>query len=293
MCSASPSSLGLVLAVSLVWCAGCANGGPAGARDKGEVASDAGASRAPRRVLRVAADPNNLPFSNDRLEGLENKLARVIADDLGAEIEYVWRAQRRGFFRHAFNDDGCDLVLGVPAGFGMAATTKPYYRSTYVFVSRADRNLDVTSYDDPKLRDLKIGIHVLGDADEGSGSPAGYALARRGLANNVVGYSPYGDYRQANPPARLVDAVAAGEVDVAVVWGPLAGYFARQSPVPLKVAAVSPAVEPPGLPMTFAISVGVRKSAPELKAELDEVLARRGPEIEKILNEYGVPRVTP
>ena len=123
-------------------------------------------------------------------------------------------------------------------------------------------------------------------------TPVGFALARRGLANNVVGYSLYGDYREANPPARIVDAVAAGEVDVAVVWGPMAGYFAKRCVVPLDLAFVSPAVEPPGLPMTFAISVGVKKGAPELKAEVDAVLARRRAEIEKILDEYGVPRVS-
>ena len=245
-----------------------------------------------RRVLRVAADPNNLPFSNEKLEGIENKLASLVARELDADVQYVWRAQRRGFFRHAFKEDGCELVMGVPAGFEMAATTAPYYRSSYVFVSRADRKLNITSYDDPRLRELKIGIHVVGDADEGSGSPAAHALARRGLANNVVGFTLYGDYREPNPPARIVEAVAAGEVDVAVVWGPMAGYFANHSVIPLDLAFVSPAVEPPGLPMTFAISVGVKKGAPELKAEVDTVLARRRAEIEKILDEYGVPRVS-
>lgn len=251
------------------------------------------ARAAPRRVLRIAADPNNLPFSNEKLEGFENKIAKVIAADLGADVEYVWRAQRRGFFRHAFKEDGCELVLGVPAHFDMAATTSPYYRSTYVFVSRADRELKIASFDDPRLRELKIGIHVMGDADEGSGPPAGFALARRGLQNNVVGFSIYGDYRRPNPPSHIIDAVANGEIDVAVVWGPLAGYFAAREPVPLVVTAVSPAVDPPGVRFAFDISVGVKKGDPQLKEELDGVLSRRRPEIEKILDEYGVPRVPP
>jgi mxaJ protein len=245
---------------------------------------------APRRVLHVAADPNNLPFTNERLEGFENKIARVVADELGADVRYVWRAQRRGFFRHAFGDDGCEVVMGVPVGFDMAATTKPYYRSTYVFVSRADRKLNLTSFDDPRLRGMKIGIHVLGDADEGSATPAGLALARRGLANNLVGYTVYGDYRQPNPTARLVEAVAAGEVDVAVVWGPVAGYFASRCGVPLDLASVTPAVEPPGLKFAFGISVGVRRGDAALKEELEAALERRRAEIEKILDDYGVPR---
>jgi mxaJ protein len=180
--------------------------------------------------------------------------------------------------------------MGVPVGFDLAATTRPYYRSTYVFVSRADRGLKLTSFDDPRLRGMKIGIHVLGDADEGSATPAGLALARRGLANNLVGYTVYGDYRQPNPTARLVEAVAEGEVDVAVVWGPVAGYFASRCGVPLDLAPVTPAAEPPGLKFAFGISIGVRRGDDALKGELQAALERRRAEIEKILDDYGVPR---
>ena len=242
----------------------------------------------PRRVLHIAADPNNLPFSNDKLQGFENRIAQVIAADLNADVQYVWRAQRRGFFRHAFKDDGCEVVLGVPAGFDMALTTAPYYRSTYVFLSRADRNLDIRSFDDPALRELKVGVQVVGD--EGSFAPPGFALARRGIINNVVGYTVYGDYRQDNPPARIVDAVIDGEVDVAVVWGPLAGYFARRGKVPLRVTPVSPEADPSGVRFAFAIAVGVRKGDTQFRDELNAVLARRRPEIERILDDYGVPR---
>jgi mxaJ protein len=266
---------------ALVVIAGCA----------GRAAEPSGAPEAPahaRRVLCIAADPNNLPFSNDRLEGFENRIAKVIAADLGADVQYVWRAQRRGFFRHAFKDDGCQVVLGVPAGFDMALTTAPYYRSTYVFVSRADRGVDVRSFDDPALRDLKVGVQVVGD--EGAAAPPGLALARRGIVNNVVGYTVYGDYRRDNPPARIIDAVVDGEVDVAVVWGPLAGYFARSGKVPLRLTPVSPEADPPGVRFAFAISVGVRKGDTLLRDELNAVLARRRPEIERILDEYGVPR---
>jgi ABC-type amino acid transport substrate-binding protein len=130
-----------------------------------------------RRVLRVAADPNNLPFSNQRLEGFENKLAALVAKDLGAELEYSWRAQRRGFFREMLKEGRCDLVMGVPAGFEMGLTTKPYYRSSYVFVTRKDRDLKLASLDDSALTNLTIGVQLVGD--DGANPPAAHALARR------------------------------------------------------------------------------------------------------------------
>src|SRR5690349_16835567 len=117
----------------------------------------------PAGVLRVCADPNNLPLSNQRGEGFENKLAELLAQDLGERVEYTWWAQRRGFFRNTLKAGMCDLVIGVPAGFEMASTTRPYYRSTYVFVSRKDRHLNIASLDDPALRKLKIGVQMIGD----------------------------------------------------------------------------------------------------------------------------------
>jgi quinoprotein dehydrogenase-associated probable ABC transporter substrate-binding protein len=242
----------------------------------------------PRRILRIAADPNNLPFTNDRLEGFENRIAQIVADDLGARIEYTWRAQRRGFFRETLKENRADLVLGVPAGFDMALTTKPYYRSTYVFVSRKDRNLNVQSLDDPKLRSLKVGVQIVGN--DSTNTPPAHALTRRGMVDNLVGYTLYGDYREDSPPARILEAVARGDIDLAVVWGPLAGYFAKRQPIPLELAPVTPAIDPP-YPFTFAIAMGVRKPDKALRDELNAVLARRRGDIEKILDDYGVPRV--
>ena len=280
MCSRFPSAAVLLATSALIGCA-----------QHERAPRVAAPAQPPARVLHVVADPNNLPFSNDRGEGFENRLAELVAREMGATVQYTWRAQRRGFFRHAFQDDGGDVVMGVPAGFERALTTSPYYRSSYVFVSRADRGLSVRSLDDPRLRTLKIGIQVVGD--EGSATPGAYALARRGLVDNVVGYSVYGDYAQPNPPARIVDAVARGEVDVGIVWGPLAGYFARRQPVNLEVTPVSPAVEPPGLKFAFAISVGVKKADKALRDEVDGILSRNRDGIEKILDDYGVPRVPP
>ena len=174
------------------------------------------------RVLRVCADPNNLPFSNEREEGFENRLAELLARELGAErVEYTWWAQRRGFFRNTLNAGLCDVVMGVPSSVELAATTRPYYRSTYVFVTRADRGLDIRSLDDEALRRVRVGVSIIGD--DYANAPPAHALAQRGIVGNVVGFSVYGDYAQPNPPARIVEAVAAGDVDVAVVWGPLAG----------------------------------------------------------------------
>jgi quinoprotein dehydrogenase-associated probable ABC transporter substrate-binding protein len=250
------------------------------------------AAAEPQRVLHVVADPNNLPFSNDRLQGFENKIAEVIAKRMNARIEYTWRAQRRGFFRHAFNDDGGDVVLGVPAGFERALTTSPYYRSSYVFVWRTDRNLDVRSLDDPVLRTLKIGVQLVGD--DGADTPPAHALARRGMIDNVRGYTLYGDYTRPNPPARIMDAVVDGEVDVAVVWGPLAGFYARRaSSTPLRLAPVIPAIDPPGMPFAFSIAMGVRKDNVPLRDELNEALTAEQLAIDRILDDYGVPRVGP
>ena len=242
-----------------------------------------------RRVLRIAADPNNLPFTNDRREGFENRIADLLAADLGAELEYVWRAQRRGFFRTAFKEGEADLVLGVPAGFDMALTTAPYSRSTYVFVSRKDRKLGIASFDDPALKTLRIGVQMIGD--DGSNTPPAHALAARGLVENAVGFTLYGDYKEANPPARIVEAVAKGDEDVAVAWGPMAGYFAKRQAVALDLTPVTPAAEASGLRQTFAIAVGVRKGDRQLRDEIDAALAKRKADIDAILAEYGVPRV--
>jgi mxaJ protein len=243
----------------------------------------------PRRVIRITADPNNLPFTNDRLEGFENKIADLIARELGAGIEYTWRAQRRGFFRTALKEGEADLVLGVPTGFDMALTTAPYYRSTYVFVTRKDRHLAIESLDDPVLKKLKVGVQLVGN--DGINTPPAHGLARRGVIENVVGYTLYGDYSEPNPPARVVEGVASGDADVAVVWGPLAGYFAKRQAVELALAPVRPEDDPPGLRYAFNISMGVRRQDKEFRDELNAVLERTRPEIERILDEYGVPRL--
>jgi len=241
------------------------------------------------RELRVCADPNNLPFSNQQQEGFENKIADILAKDLHARLRYTWWAQRRGFFRNTLNANQCDIVMGVPSNFELALPTKPYYRSSYVFVSRKDKSVDIRSFDDPLLRKLRIGIQLVGD--DFANTPPAQALTNRNIVSNVVGYTVYGNYAEPNPPARIIDAVADGHIDLAIVWGPLAGYFARRSPAPLSLVPVLKPLDGPAVPFVFDISVGVRQKEFGLRDELQGALDRRHKEIEKILDEYGIPRV--
>jgi quinoprotein dehydrogenase-associated probable ABC transporter substrate-binding protein len=240
-------------------------------------------------LLRVCSDPNNLPFSNERQAGFENKIAELAARDMGRRLTYEWAPQRRGFMRRTLMANRCDVVMGVPAGFEMVRTTKPYYRSTYAFVSRRDRHLDVRSFDDPKLAHLVIGIQITGD--DYNNPPPAQALASRKLAANVRGYTVYGDYSKPDPQRDVVDAVADGTVDVAVVWGPLAGYFSRREPVPIDVVPVSPASEAGPLRFTFDIAMGVRRDDHALHDALDGFVARNHAAIRRILQSYGVPLV--
>jgi len=244
------------------------------------------AAPAAARELRVCSDPNNLPFSNRRLEGFENRIAELLARELDAELRYVWWAQRRGFLRNTLRAGLCDVVIGIPTSHELVLATRPYYRSSYVFLAAPGREL-VTSLDDPRLRELRIGVHLIGD--DYANPPPVHALARRGIIDNVAGYTIYGDYRQPDPPARLVEAVAAGEVDVAIVWGPLGGYFGRRAG--LAMAPVRPQIDLPFQPMVFDIALGVRRGEVAFRDELDAVLERRREEILAILRSYGVPLV--
>ncbi|ESY73898.1 substrate-binding domain-containing protein [Mesorhizobium sp. M1050] len=240
------------------------------------------------RELRVCADPNNMPFSNASGQGFENKIAEIVAGELGAKLSYVWWAQRRGFVRNTLKAGLCDLVPGTPANLEMLRTTTPYYRSSYVFVMRKD-GPDITSFDDPRLRELRIGVQLIGD--DGANSPPVQALGRRGIVGHLIGYPVYGDYSAPNPPARIVEAVANGEVDLAVVWGPLAGYFAAKQKVLLKLTPVTPRIDGPMLPMIYDISMGVRREDAALRDELDAALAKHKAEIDSILTQFGVPRL--
>jgi quinoprotein dehydrogenase-associated probable ABC transporter substrate-binding protein len=237
--------------------------------------------------FRVCSDPANLPFSNDRLEGFENRIADLIAKDFAATPSYIWWGQRRGFIRNTMNatlqEGRCEFVIGVPDKYDLVLTTRPYYRSTYVFVYPRGKGLTITSLDDPALRKLKIGVHLLGD--DYTNPPPVHELSKRGIVENVVGFSTF--YSADNPPGAIIDAVAAGRIDMAIVWGPLAGYFAGRQRVGLELVPV-----PSGkgdLPFAFDIAMGVKRGNEPLRKRLQAVLDKRQAEITKILKDYGVP----
>lgn len=243
----------------------------------------------PQRTLTACADPNNLPFSNKAGQGFENKIAEMIAADLHAKLQYIWWAQRRGYVRNTLNEQKCDFWPGIASNVEMVATTKPYYRSTYMFVSRASANLESLSLDDARLKTVRIGVQMIGN--DASNTPPAHALASRGIIGNVRGYMLYGDYRAPNPPAEIVSAVERGDVDVALVWGPLAGYFAARSPVPLRLEPVTPWFADQQWPMQFDVSVGVQNGNQQLLKKIDHILVRRSTDIRRLLSEYHVPVV--
>jgi mxaJ protein len=241
------------------------------------------------RVVRVCADPNNLPFSNRAGDGFENKIAQLLAADRGASLEYTWWPQRRGFLRQTLHAELCDVVVGVPSALEAGRVTAPYYRSSYVFAARRDRRLALGSLGDARLRRMRIGVQLIGD--DSANSPPAHALARRGIVRNVVGYSVYGDYAQPSPLSSIMAAVDRGDVDVAIVWGPAAGYFARSGAHPIELTPVSPALDASALPFVFDISMAVRRDDAALGAELDDFIRRRRADINAILDRYGVPRL--
>ena len=248
----------------------------------------ASASAAP--VLRVCADPNNLPYSSQQQTGFENEIAQLMAKDMGMEVSYFWFRQGGKFFKKTLNSGLCDVVMGVPMGFDEAATTRPYYRSTYVFVTRHDHALQLTGFDDPRLKTLRIGVHVLGEEDDSL--PPVHALTSRGIVTNLVGYSIFGNLSETNPAADLIAAVAKNDVDVAIAWGPLAGYFAQHSGVALDITPIAGDPMHPDLPLAFDIGIGVREGDTPLQQRLNAELLRRQPEIQQILRSYGIPQIS-
>jgi mxaJ protein len=237
--------------------------------------------------LRVCADPNNLPFSNHAGEGFENKLAEMVAQKFGKSVVYTWWAQRRGFIRHTLKAGDCDLVMGVPAQYDLVETTRPYYRSTYVFVTQTARHLRLNAIDDPQLRGLAVGVHLIGD--DGNNTPPAHALGQQGIIDNVRGFMIYGDYREPDPPARLIEAVEHGEIDVAAAWGPLAGYVAKTSTVPLTVTPIAAGERFAPQQFQFEIAMGVRKGDHALRDRLNDFIAQNGSEIAALRADYGVP----
>jgi len=224
---------------------------------------------AQERTLRVCADPDNPPFSNERREGFDNEIAALIAKAVDAKLEFTWYSQRRFSLRNSVNAGLCDAVLGVPTSLDNVAVTRPYYRSSYVFVEQP--GLGIHSMDDERLENLRIGLNIAGE----DYTPPGHLLARRGLTANLKGFPIYGD------PGSVVDAVRRKQVDVGIVWGPVAGGFAQG----LDIAPVKPANEL----TVFDIAIGVRKGETALLNDLNRALTRECSAIRAVLLRHSVP----
>ena len=236
-------------------------------------------------VIRVCADPDNMPLSNQKGEGFEQKIAELVAKEWNAKVEYAWWPVRRGFFARALNGRYCDIAIQAPADFDMAGVTKPYFRSGYVFVTRKDSGLDLKSLADPRLKKLKIGVNILNSDAENT--PPAMALSRYGVVGNLTGYPTF--YTDSVRPEDIIDAVAKKDIDVGIAWGPLAGYFAGKSPVPLTLQPLAERDSLTDFPFRFSIGMGVRRRDRALRDSLQTVLDRRAPEIQAILKQYRVP----
>ena len=237
--------------------------------------------------LKVCADSNDLPFSNQQGQGFENNVAEVMAQDLHRDVRFVWLSKLAPYAEKKLGPDACDLSMAATSPTKEMLPSIPYYRSSYVFVTRAGRHIGIASLDDPRLAGYRIGAQIIGDADEAA--PPAEELARRGLANNIISYTVFGYPLGRNTAQEMINAVAKGDLDAAIVWGPAAGYFARTSTVPVDITRILPSNGKPSLPVAFDISVGVRRGDDELRQRVNEIITRRHKEITAVLTRYGVP----
>jgi quinoprotein dehydrogenase-associated probable ABC transporter substrate-binding protein len=229
-------------------------------------------------ALRVCADANNLPFSNDKGEGFENKIAELLAGELGVPVRYTWFPDTIGFVRNTLGARKCDLIIGTVAGNDLVQSSNPYYHSTYAFIYRQDVH-PVASLDDPALQAASIGIVA--------GTPPVTLLAKRGLLGHLRSYQLLVDTRFQHPAEDLVSDVGAGKVDVGIVWGPIAGYFAKQETPPLVVAPLLAQKGP--VPLDFRITMGMRPNEPDWKQTINSLIRKKQKDIDQILLSYGVP----
>jgi len=236
------------------------------------------------RELRVCADPNDLPYSDRAGDGFENRIAALIAKDLGAQLTYYWLPQWRGYARKTLQQQRCDVIPGIAQADDSVLATAAYYRGTFAFVYAGSRFPGLSSLDDPRLRDARIGVQVVGI--DATPTPAARALARRGIVANVVGYPVMGDTPSAQ---RIVDAIADGTLDIGVVWSPQPGYFIVRRHFALDVVPIRGARDDPRF--DFAIAMGVRRGDVALRDALSASLARLTPKIDAVLREYAVTRV--
>jgi quinoprotein dehydrogenase-associated probable ABC transporter substrate-binding protein len=232
-----------------------------------------------KTYLTVCGDPNHLPFSNKEMQGFENKIAQLIADDLNRTLRYHWWPQTIGFVRNTLKLRLCDLVMGVTSVNELLQNTNPYYRSVYTLVYRKDSGLNLKTLDDPALAELQMGVVA--------GTPPATLFTKLGLMQKTKSYHRTVDTRLYSPATRAVEDVAKGVIDVAVIWGPIAGYAASQQDVDLVVTPLPAKVN--SVTLAFNVSMGIRRRETAWKHQLNERLEQLAPDIEKILSEYHIP----
>ena len=232
----------------------------------------------PRSELRVCADPNNLPFSNEKGDGFENKIAELLGRDMSLPVKYFWFPQIIGFVRNGLQAGRCDLVMGTVAGDEIMQTTTPYYFTSYMLVFRADKKLPA-DLDDPALKQIHIGII--------SGTPPSDLLVRHALMANARPYALTVDTRYESPAHQMLVDIASGAIDAGMVWGPFAGYYIKQDKLPLAMVKLN---EEPGAPrLAYHIAMGVRGTEPDWRRRINGVIRSHQDEITAVLRDFGVP----
>jgi len=231
-------------------------------------------------VFRACGDPRNLPFSNDKGEGFENKLAELLAGKLGKKLSYTYFPQATGFVRMTLGSFRCDTIMGFPQGDDQAQVTIPYYRTTYALVFKPGSGLEgVTSIDDPKLKDKRIGIVAK--------TPPSTNMAINGLLGHAKSYPLFIDTRADSSAQAMIDDLARGDIDCGILWGPMAGFFARNATPPLTVVPLTR--ETMGPPMIYRIGMAVRPADQELKRTLNQLIMENQAEINRLLISYNIP----
>jgi quinoprotein dehydrogenase-associated probable ABC transporter substrate-binding protein len=234
---------------------------------------------ADRSALKVCADPNNLPFSDEKKEGFENKIAELIGGTLGLKVEYTWFPQIIGFVRNTLQAHRCDLVMGTVAGDETMQTTNPYYFTTYMMVYRSDKGLGIEGVQDPRLAGLRLGVI--------SATPPSDLLVRHDLMAHTKPYQLTIDTRAESPTHQMILDIVSGTIDVGFLWGPIAGYYKKQDKLPLTLVQLN---DEPGAPrMKYHIAMGVRANEPEWRRQINAVILKQQSQITAILRDYGVP----
>lgn len=233
-----------------------------------------------RAALRVCADPGNMPYSNKAGEGFENKIAELLAAELGVPVKYTWYPATVGFIRNTLRVRKCDLILAAPTGSELLQNSNPYYRSAYTIVSRKEAGLTATSLADPAMKSLRIGVVA--------GTPPASLIAKYELFDQMRPYQLMVDTRYNSSTTQMIEDIAAGEIDIGLLWGPIAGYHAKIRNPPLVVTPLRTTAEE-GVRLDFRIHMGLRYREPEWKLRLNKLIAEKQDEINAILLDYGVP----